>query len=279
MTITSRAREFRFTERDFNSIRELVRQETGIKLSDTKQDMVYNRLARRLRQLGLTEFEGYLRLLKDETDDELIQFTNAITTNVTSFFREPHHFNFLAEKLLPHLMESRTATRRLRFWSAGCSTGEEPYSLAMVLRESVPAEWDVKILATDLDSAVLETAGRGIYPEKSVTGIPARRLRRWFRAGRGSNKGLVRVVPELQSLIRFRQLNLLHPFPFAGPFDAIFCRNVVIYFDKETQRDLFDRYADVTASTGHLFLGHSESMFKVCDRYRLIGATIYERIP
>lgn len=278
MTTTTSAREFRFTERDFNTIRELVRRATGIKLSDTKQDMVYNRLARRLRQLGLTEFEGYLRLLEDGADDELIQFTNAITTNVTSFFREAHHFEYLTDTLLPHLLESRAATRRLRFWSAGCSTGEEPYSLAMVLGESVPAEWDVKILATDLDSAVLETAERGVYPEKSVKGIPPRRLRRWFRAGKGANKGLVRVVPELQANIRFRQLNLLHPFPFAGPFDVIFCRNVVIYFDKDTQRELFDRYADVNATDGHLFLGHSESMFKVCDRYRLIGATIYERI-
>lgn len=281
-TAPTREREFGFSSKDFETIRRLVGEHTGIKLSESKQDMVYSRLARRLRQLGLNSFSDYCALLEGDSErdgaDELVQLVNAITTNLTSFFREPHHFDFVAEKLLPQLLATRPA-KRLRIWSAGCSTGEEAYSLAMVIREQVPADWDVRILATDLDSNVLDRGRAGVYPEERVAQLPRSRLRRWFLKGTGEKSGFVRVRPELTELVTFRQLNLLQPWPFHGPFDLIFCRNVVIYFDKATQRKLFARYADLLADDGHLFIGHSESLFKVSDRFQSLGNTIYRKIP
>ncbi len=273
---TAREREFAFTDADFEHIRELVRQHSGINLTPAKKDMVYSRLARRLRQLNLNAFREYLDRLAGD-DEELIHFTNAITTNLTAFFRENHHFTHLAETLLPRLVAEKGRERRLRIWSAGCSTGEEPYSIAMVVGETVPEGWDVKILATDLDSNVLETAARGVYAEERVSNIQPARLHRWFLRGKGGNAGTVRVRRELQGMIHFRQLNLLKPWPFKGPLDLIFCRNVVIYFDKETQRALFDRFASVLSTEGHLFVGHSESLYQVTDRFRLLGNTIYRR--
>ncbi len=271
-------RDFEFSDRDFVRIRDLVKQHAGITLTEAKKDMVYSRLSRRLRHLGITSFSEYCRLVEDEASGELVNFTNSITTNLTAFFREQHHFDYLANTLLPRLRKEKAGSRRLRIWSAGCSTGEEPYSLAMTVLENLPAHehWDVKILATDLDSNVLETAQRGIYTMDRIKGISNQRLKRWFLKGR-HNKDAVRVNPELQELISFRQLNLLRPWPFRGPFDFIFCRNVVIYFDKPTQKILFERYADMLELNSHLFIGHSESLFKVTDRFKLIGQTIYIR--
>lgn len=278
---SGREREFHFTDRDFNRVRKLVSEHTGISLSDAKRDLVYSRLSRRLRKLGIAEFDTYIKLLEtSEDDNELIEFTNAITTNLTSFFREDHHFQHLSKTLLPELIrEKKQSGGRLRIWSAGCSTGEEPYSLAMVLREAIGrrSDLDVRILATDLDSNVLATAQAGVYPEERLKGISPARRQRWFLRGKGDKAGMARAHPELQELISFRQLNLLRDWPFKGPFDFIFCRNVVIYFDKPTQKVLFDRYAQVLRSDGHLFLGHSETMFKVCDRFELLGQTIYRR--
>ena len=272
-------REFTFTERDFQRVRELVKGNTGIHLSDAKKNMVYGRLSRRLRQLNLSSFDRYLEILAEDQGDELINFINAITTNLTAFFRENHHFEYLAGRLLPVLMAEMGNDRRIRVWSAGCSTGEEPYSIAMTLREALPAGrgWDVRILATDLDSNVLETAAAGIYTLERVQGLSKQRLRRWFRRGRGDKSGLVKVVPELQEMISFRQLNLMHEWPLRGPIDLIFCRIVVIYFAKETQRRLFDRYANLLRDNGHLFIGHSESLFKVTDRFESLGNTIYRK--
>ncbi|HFQ91387.1 MAG TPA: chemotaxis protein CheR [Chromatiales bacterium] len=271
-------RDFEFSDRDFVRIRDLVKQHAGITLTEAKKDMVYSRLSRRLRHLGITSFSEYCRLVEDEASGELVNFTNSITTNLTAFFREQHHFDYLANTLLPRLRKEKAGSRRLRIWSAGCSTGEEPYSLAMTVLENLPAHehWDVKILATDLDSNVLETAQRGVYTMDRIKGISNQRLKRWFLKGR-HNKDAVRVNPELQELISFRQLNLLRPWPFRGPFDFIFCRNVVIYFDKPTQKILFERYADMLELNSHLFIGHSESLFKVTDRFKLIGQTIYIR--
>ncbi len=271
-------RDFEFTDRDFYRIRDLVKQHAGITLTDAKKDMVYSRLSRRLRHLGITSFSEYCQLVEDETSGELVNFTNSVTTNLTAFFREQHHFDYLSSTLLPRLRKEKAHSRRLRIWSAGCSTGEEPYSLAMTLLENLPAheKWDVKILATDLDSNVLDTAQRGIYNMDRIKGISNQRLKRWFLKGK-HNKDAVRVSPELQQLISFRQLNLLRPWPFHGPFDFIFCRNVVIYFDKPTQKVLFERYADMLEMNSHLFIGHSESLFKVTDRFKLIGQTIYIR--
>ncbi len=271
-------KEFTLSDRNFSFIRDLVGERTGIVLSDLKRDMTYGRLVRRLRELKLSSFDEYCELLKSGDEDELINLTNAITTNLTSFFREPHHFEFLGKELLPKLLETKT-DRRIRIWSAGCSSGEEPYTIAMTVLESVPQirNWDIRILATDLDYNMVNRAAAGIYTEERVNGINARRQKRWFRRGRGEYAGMVRVSPELQSLITFKQLNLLHEWPMKGPFDIIFCRNVVIYFNKDTQRELFSRYADIMTPDGHLFIGHSESLYKVSDRFELLGRTIYRR--
>ncbi len=272
-------REFRFTERDFDRIRTLVKQQTGITLSEAKREMVYSRLSRRLRQLQLESFDRYCALLEQRDTDELTQFVNAITTNLTAFFREAHHFEYLASTVLPALRHEKTHSRRLWIWSAGCSTGEEPYSIAIVLKETFPLAdgWKVTILATDIDSHVLETAKRGVYPMERLNGITPQRLKRWFQKGIGTKTGLVRVVPALQELIRFRQLNLMHDWPMREPFDIIFCRNVVIYFDKATQKILFDRFANRLTQQGYLFVGHSESLFNLSQRFKLIGKTIYRR--
>ena len=271
--------EFPFTTQDFDCIRALVNQQTGIVLSETKQDLVYGRLTKRLRRLGLDSFEAYCQVLQTGDAAEVEQLVNAITTNLTMFFREAHHFEHLATILLPALLDAKAHNRRLRLWSAGCSTGEEPYSMAMVCKEVIPATggWDVKILATDIDSNVLATAQQGIYSAERVQGMSPQRLQRWFRKGQGGHAGLVRVLPELQQLITFRQLNLMHAWPMRGPFDVIFCRNVVIYFDKTTQRQLFERFAALLDARGHLFVGHSESLFTVTDRFELLGKTIYRR--
>jgi chemotaxis protein methyltransferase CheR len=276
---TELERDFVFTDKDFHFIRDLVSDKTGIVLSDIKKNMVYGRLSRRLRDLGLTRFADYCRLLDSGDDGELGEFVNAITTNLTSFFRENHHFDYLASKLLPELINAKQ-NRRIRIWSAGCSSGEEAYSIAMVVREVMPLEagWDVKILATDLDSNVLARAEAGIYDSERVQGIQKNRLRKWFRKGRSSCENKVKISNDLRELICFRQLNLMRDWPLRGGFDLIFCRNVVIYFDKPTQRVLFGRFADLLAENGHLFIGHSESLFKVTDRFQLIGKTIYKKL-
>jgi len=279
---SEKTREFHFTGADFRFIRDLVEERTGIVLSENKRDLVYGRLSRRLRELGLSRFGEYCDLLVQGQDDEMVQFVNAITTNLTSFFRENHHFEFLGKTLLPSLLQQKIEAnlpRRLRIWSAGCSTGEEPYSIAMVLKEVLGSDdsWDARILATDLDTKVLEKASGGIYEQQRVEGLSKTRLRRWIKKGSGSNAGKVRVSPELRELITFKQLNLMNDWPMKGPFDLIFCRNVVIYFNKPTQQVLFDRYADLLDDDGHLFLGHSETMFQKTDRYQLIGKTIYQK--
>lgn len=273
--------EFEFADQDFQRIRRIINDIAGISLADGKRELVYSRLSRRLRHLGLRRFDDYCQLLETGGDHnaELGEFVNALTTNLTSFFREPHHFEFLGAELLPALIRERNfGNRRIRIWSAGCSTGEEPYSIAMVLRETLPAVgWDAKILATDLDSNVLATAERGVYESSRVKDLSEARLRRWFQKGRDAQAGLVRAAPELRELITFRRLNLMEDWPMRGPFDIVFCRNVVIYFDKPTQRVLFERFADLLVDRGHLFVGHSESLFKVTERFTPLGKTIYQR--
>lgn len=276
----SEAREFNFTDSDFDFIKKIVGEHTGIVLSDVKRNMVYGRLSRRLRALGLSEFKDYCDVIRGEDETELVNFINAITTNLTSFFRENHHFEFLKNTLVPQLLEKHAYNKRIRIWSAGCSTGEEPYSIAMTLCESIPdiQKWDVKILATDLDSNVLATAQQGIYTEERITGINPGYKKRWFQRAVNGQQGMVKVSSKLQELITFKQLNLMHNWPFNGPFDLIFCRNVVIYFSKDTQRTLVERYADKLCDDGYLFLGHSESLFKVTDRFKLVGNTIYKKL-
>jgi chemotaxis protein methyltransferase CheR len=272
-------RKFSFGEEDFAALRELVKTHTGIHLTEQKRELVYGRLSRRLRALGLDSFRAYRQILERGDSDELVQFCNAITTNLTSFFREAHHFEYLREQVLRSRAAAALGPRRLRFWSAGCSSGEEPYSLAMTIYESLPEarRWDIKILATDLDTEVLARGERGVYDEERVRGLPAARLERFFRDDRHGKSVRYAVTQELRDLITFRELNLMRALPMRGPFDAIFCRNVIIYFDKDTQRELFARIAQLQRPGDLLFLGHSESLYRVSDAYTLVGKTIYRR--
>ncbi len=271
-------RDLVFTDRDFGFLQGLVMEQTGIALAEHKRELVYGRLSKRLRALGLSSFAQYCAHLEQD-DGELHELVNAITTNLTSFFRESYHFDFLRERLLPELLQRNAASRRIRIWSAGCSTGEEPYSIAMTVRDVIPESrgWDVRILATDIDSNVMARAQAGVYPAERAEQVPPGYRSRYLRRGAGENAGKVRVHDDVRALVAFRQLNLMHDWPMRGPFDAIFCRNVVIYFDKETQRRLFERYANILCDGGYLFVGHSESLFKVSERFDLIGRTIYRK--
>ncbi|HEY6482508.1 MAG TPA: protein-glutamate O-methyltransferase CheR [Steroidobacteraceae bacterium] len=275
----TRLREFSFCDEDFAALRVLVKQVTGIHLSDQKRELVYGRLARRLRALKLRSFAQYRELLSRDGGQELAQFCNAITTNLTSFFREPHHFDYLREQLLAPMVKEVAGPRRVRIWCAGCSSGEEPYSVAMTILETLPdaRRWDVRILATDIDSEVLGMGRLGSYDAERLRHVSPQRVSRFFME-RPQRTGSVYVVrPELKALITFKQLNLMDVLPMRGPLHAIFCRNVVIYFDKNTQRDLFARIARLQQPQQLLFLGHSESLFKVSEAYTLIGKTVYRR--
>ncbi|MBB5695628.1 CheR family methyltransferase [Muricoccus pecuniae] len=263
------------TEADFDAISKRVREASGIVLGSSKRDLVYGRLRRRLRVLGITSFAKYLSMLDaPEGAAERVEMVNAITTNLTGFFRERHHFEYLERDLLPHLPRQG---RRLRIWSAGCSSGEEPYTIAMTLHRSMPDlhAWDARILATDIDTEMVSKGAAGVYPADRIAPVPAELQRAHVHQLDGST---VRMGDDLKALIAFRQLNLLDSWPMRGPFDAIFCRNVVIYFDKPTQRALFDRFADMLVPGGHLFIGHSESLFRTCDRFRHLGRTIYQKL-
>lgn len=272
-------REFEFTDANFERIRQFVTDNTGIVLTEKKKDMVYGRLSKRIRKGGFGGFDGFIAALDDGNEDEQDFMINAITTNLTAFFRENHHFDYLANTLIPELVEKKSHSKKIRIWSAGCSTGEEPYSIAITLKEFLPDfdSWDIKILATDLDANVVAHGKAGIYREDRITGLPEDRIDRWFKKGSGDNSEMVKVHPALQKMITFKRLNLLHEWPMKGSFDLMFCRNVVIYFDKDTQRVLFDRYADLLAAQGHLFIGHSETLFKVSTRFESLGHTIYKK--
>lgn len=272
-------REFVFSDRQFERLRAFVIGQTGIALTQAKKDMVYGRLSKRIRKHFNGSFEAFCSAIDNGDGDEQEFLINAITTNLTAFFREQHHFDYLRQRLLPELIAKKADQRRLRIWSAGCSTGEEPYSIAISLAEEKKlAGWDMKILATDLDANVIAHGDTGIYSLERVEGLTEACRRRWFQRGRGDNAGLVRVKPELREMVSFKRLNLLHEWPMRGPFDLIFCRNVVIYFDKPTQAALFDRYADILVPDGRLFIGHSESLHNVSDRFASLGHTVYRRV-
>ncbi|MGB1110856.1 MAG: CheR family methyltransferase [Gammaproteobacteria bacterium] len=268
-------RDFEFTRGDFEKVRELVKRHTGIALSDAKRQMVYGRLARRMRQLGVSRTADYLRMLDDVTGQELEHFRNAVTTNLTAFFREQHHFQLLAQRLKDDA--ALRERKRLNIWSAGSSTGEEAYSIAITLRETLADidDWDIRILATDIDSQVVETGRKGIYTQDRVQGLPEARLRRWFQRGKGRQQGLVRVSPLLRDMVSFKPLNLMHAWPRFEPFDFIFCRNVAIYFDHDTKVRLFGRMAEVLRPDGFLMIGHSENLSGVSSDFRLISNTTY----
>lgn len=272
-----KAREYDFTASDFDQVRALIYQHAGISLSTSKQDMVYSRLARRLREKGLTRFSDYLRMLDRGDADEWQAFTNALTTNLTSFYREAHHFPLLAEHLAWRWRESHEP---LSIWCCAASTGEEPYTMAMTAVEALDRPDPlVRIVATDVDTNVLETARAGVYTIDRITSLSSERTKRFFLRGSGSQEGMVKVVPSLRKLVAFKQLNLLDPqWPIKGPFDVIMCRNVMIYFDKATQRRILEKFAPLLRHDGLLFAGHSESFSNAADLFRLRGKTTYERV-
>ena len=270
-------REFPMTHENFLAIQKASYELTGIKLTEHKKEMIYSRIARRIRQLGLKNFNEYCQILGQVEHPELNEFVNTITTNLTSFYREPHHFDFLKGTIIPWLKEKHRVDKRVRVWSSGCSSGEEPYTIAAVLNQEMKlAGWDCKILATDLDSEMVARGQRGVYNSDKLDSLGAAQLDSLFSSGRDSAS--MTVKPELKGLVSFKRLNLMEAaWPMKGPFDVIFCRNVVIYFDKDTQKKLFDRYADMLVPDGFMIIGHSESLNGVSDRFQLLGKTTYRR--
>jgi chemotaxis protein methyltransferase CheR len=266
-------REFVFTLADFEQICKLIYEHAGIMLSSTKQDMVYSRLAKRLRERGLKTFSEYLAILKQSDKVEWEEFVNSLTTNLTSFFREPHHFPILSAHL-----KKLQGKPSIKIWCCASSTGEEPYSIAMTVVETfnnfnVP----VSIFASDLDTKVLATASKGVYAPDRVDRLPRERLSRFFVKTAGSSDGSFSVRPELRRLISFQRLNLLEPnWGVRGPLDVIFCRNIMIYFDKPTQYKILKRFVPLMDANGLLFAGHSESFLYASDLFHLQGKTVYE---
>lgn len=266
------AREFAFSASDFDRVRKLIYQYAGISLSPIKQDMVYSRLARRLRATGAKSFVEYLDALERGAPDEWERFVNSLTTNLTSFFREPHHFPIFAEHL------KRLGSRRpINVWCCAASTGEEPYSIAMTVAETLGAQAaQVSIMCSDLDTNVLATAERGVYPIERVEKLSTERLRRFFLKGTGTQEGMVAVRPEIRAMVKFQRINLLDPnWPIRGPLDVIFCRNVMIYFDKPTQYKILSRFAPLMQHDGLMFAGHSESFLHAADLFKSLGKTVY----
>lgn len=267
-------KEFLMTEGDFDEIADLALKHTGIVLGRHKANMVYGRIARRLRQLGLMSFAEYLSFLRDNFSDESTNFINLITTNLTSFYRESHHFDFLEKTVIPELKNK--SERKIRVWSSGCSIGQEAYTIAVTLAQAnFAANWDIKILATDLDSNVLEKGRNGIYPAENGDNVPDHIFKAYFQCSKDEKS--IRVKDSIRDMVHFKRLNLLEQWPMKGRFDVIFCRNVVIYFNRETQRKLFNRFADCLPVGGYLFIGHSESLNGLTDRFESVGNTIYRK--
>jgi chemotaxis protein methyltransferase CheR len=265
------------SDAEFGRISDLVYRHCGINLHDGKRDLVRARIFKRLRACGVESAVEYIRLMEaDATGQEFHHLIDAISTNLTSFFREGGHFAFLREKFLPDLARRKqSSSPRVRAWSAGCSTGEEAYSLGMTLLDVLPSGWNVKLLATDISRPVLATGRAGIYDKNRIATVPAN-LRARFLAPADA-KGKFRVSPELRGIIQFNYLNLMEMWPFSGPLDFIFCRNVMIYFDKPTQQRLIQRFWDVLAPGGMLFTGHSESLTGVSHRFSYVQPTIYAK--
>jgi chemotaxis protein methyltransferase CheR len=276
-------REFDLTEEDFRFLARRVYDLTGIVIHERKRDMLYSRLSRRVRTLGLGSFQEYCAYVGGTNGDaEIGAMINAVTTNLTHFFRESHHFDHLRDEALPAIgaAERQAGNRRLRIWSAGCSSGEEPYSIAMTVK-AAPLDfsrWDVRVLASDLDTDMVARAAAGRYRSADATGIPDELARQHTDAVQTPNGSDVCMRDALRQMIVFKQLNLMGDWPMRGPFDAIFCRNVMIYFDHATKARLVDRFAELLRPDGWLYIGHSESLSKVSDRFQFVGPTIYRRI-
>ncbi|HKQ31097.1 MAG TPA: protein-glutamate O-methyltransferase CheR [Burkholderiales bacterium] len=276
---TLREARLAINDDEFNNLRKFIHTHTGIALADHKRALVCARLAKRLRHHQLSSYTEYYDLLTrhDHEERELVELINAITTNKTDFFREAHHFQFLTDTVFPAMREANR--RRIRLWCAGTASGEEAYTLAITVCESFASltDWDVRILATDIDTNVLERAENGVYPEEVLERVPAPLRGRYFQRGVDENAGYVRVKPQAQSLIYFRRLNLMdESWPMQGPFDVIFCRNVLIYFDKATQRKLLAHYAKLLRPEGYLMLGHAEVIHGFESVFEPVGHSIYQ---
>jgi chemotaxis protein methyltransferase CheR len=267
--------EISLSEREFSRIKNRVYQVAGISLSDAKRTLVISRLSKIVRGLGLPGFDAYIDFLeRGGSAQDGQNFVNALTTNLTRFYREDHHFEHLRSHV-GALMAEKPRGSRLRIWSAGCSTGQEPYTIGMDLLGAFPElrRWDFKILATDIDTAVIAKAAGGVYPENELNGLSSERARPFEKVGDGS----IRIPAAVRELVSFKPLNLIGPnWPMKGPFDAVFCRNVAIYFDKPTQGEVFSRLGKLLAPEGFLYIGHSENLGSGGEGFRLVGKTIYQ---
>lgn len=272
---TLKGQEFEWTTSDFDRVQSLIYQRAGISLHNGKHAMVYSRLARRLRETGHQSFKGYLSWLESHTGSEWQEFVNALTTNLTSFYRESHHFEVLAN----HLRTASPQSSSWRCWCSAASTGEEPYSIVMTALETLGSAASFSLTASDIDSKVLATAQKGVYRMEALKGLDAKKLQRFFLKGKASNEGMIRVRPELQRMINFISVNLIKDdWPFREAFDIVFCRNVMIYFDATTQRKVLERIHRVMAPRGLLFVGHAENFNDSRDLFMLRGKTVYERV-
>jgi chemotaxis protein methyltransferase CheR len=269
------------SDREFTLFQALIHREAGIYLSPGKKSLLEGRLSRRVRMLGLNSFGAYYRRVVEGDRRELVHLLDCICTNETHFFREPQHFEFLEKHVFPEWMAqaaSALRARRIRVWSAACSTGEEPYSLAMVLYASFPpaSGWEIEILATDLSTRALERARAGVWPLEKSREIPPRYLKPCMLRGTRSQAGKMKVSQETRSIVKFERLNLRDDaYPVAGLFDVIFCRNVLIYFDAELRLRVIQRLLNHLAPTGYLFLGHAETLNGLADRVRSVIPTVY----
>ncbi|MPX90044.1 protein-glutamate O-methyltransferase CheR [Salinivibrio sp. VYel1] len=272
----SSAGAYDFSQRHFHYVQKFMQSETGIFLADKKKSMVYGRLARCLRRTGMATFDDYFALV-EQSKDERVAFINALTTNKTQFFRERHHFEFLAYQLIPQWQAAKQ--KRIRIWSAGCSTGEEPYTIASVLagHGMLEGQLDVQILATDLDTQVLNTASNGTYSLEVAHTIPKAYLQNGFLKGKGIKQDLFKAKRQLRDVISFKQLNLKGEWPHKHAMDAIFCRNVMIYFERDTQQRLIERFWQQLVPGGVLFIGHSEGIGKMAERFDNLGHTMYRK--
>ena len=268
----AQGREFLWSDADFTRIKSLIYKKAGISLHDGKHAMVYSRVSRRLRETGHGSFKTYLDWLEQHDGAEWQEFINALTTNLTAFFREQHHFAILGDML------RADRNRNWRIWCSAASTGEEPYSIAMTALDALGPKASFHLDNSDIDTKVLATAARGVYKADGVKGLTTEQMQRFFMRGKGDNAGLMRIKPEVQRHMAFQTINLIHDLPFREPFDVVFCRNVMIYFDAATQRQVLERIHRVMKPGGMLFVGHAENFSDARSLFVLRGKTVYERI-
>lgn len=273
--------EYNFTKKDLKKISDVVRQESGIVLSDAKASLVYSRLSKRIRKLGLSSFSQYCELI--DSQDNLLErkeLVDALTTNVTGFFRESHHFDYMREKVLPGLIERAKAGEQIRMWSAACSSGQEPYSMAITLLQAMPdaSRYDIRILATDIDTNILSVAMRGVYDESLVLPVPEKLRTKYFKLMNADEKHF-QISDEVRQIVSFRHLNLIGSWPIKKKIQVIFCRNVVIYFDNDTQETLWSRFMNVLDDDGALYIGHSERITGPAIKFvKSDGITAYRKM-